>query len=670
MTKDDADDAPLTAAEIDALTDAQLDRLSFAGDAADPGVEVADADRVSSAGWALTGRNTIAVSRKWDRGVQVAAAKMKRERHDAGEFTRAEIDEIKRRCAATRGKDHERLQDVAAEIRARKFPAAPPVPPQPETRPEPEAWSDEEIDAIIRACRRAHEADARKIAVPERDAVRRFLDGYRMVLDPADWGIVDAMAVARRPPAPVAPQRVGVAEALWTMRAAEDALARQLVPLHERLQRARAAVQALAAEAALLRAEVTRLHGERKAATTDRDLAQLAARQERELRESCEKALAERDADLARRDAPPSYPPWFAKALGEAITADRAASMKVGDLFRVTALREGGMEFAIERVNPDGIGSTDEHATPEMVALRKGGAVCIDNDCDLSGGYAHAGPCEPCNCGRRHAIAECPGTPAPAAPETREQAIEACARAGLEAIRQHFPDAAFEDDPHNWIGGAESVIASNYDVGIGGQRWDFRAGVLAEARRHPILADSPALARAVDPETREQAHAAGRDWIINDHNLDECRRSNGPRGCDWCFNFGEFIARAVEEPAPAPTTPEPRWCTCGDELQGDDIKCGNCRAMMGDGTGTGEVMTLTEWTADRGGQHRKIPGEKWHVADAMVGNWSVQTLTPAGKIRVLASGNEETTQAARDAADAWIREHGAAHGIALPTKGE
>jgi hypothetical protein len=39
-----------------------------------------------------------------------------------------------------------------------------------------------------------------------------------------------------------------------------------------------------------------------------------------------------------------------------------------------------------------------------------GGALelCSDPNCDLSGGYAHAGPCEPCGCPARHAVQECP----------------------------------------------------------------------------------------------------------------------------------------------------------------------------------------------------------------------------------------------------------------------
>ncbi len=49
------------------------------------------------------------------------------------------------------------------------------------------------------------------------------------------------------------------------------------------------------------------------------------------------------------------------------------------------------------------------HCTPRQVYLRNrpGVSVCIDLDCDLSGGYAHVGPCEPCGCGQRHAIEEC-----------------------------------------------------------------------------------------------------------------------------------------------------------------------------------------------------------------------------------------------------------------------
>lgn len=47
---------------------------------------------------------------------------------------------------------------------------------------------------------------------------------------------------------------------------------------------------------------------------------------------------------------------------------------------------------------------------PDVVARRNApdATVCVDPQCDLSGGYAHIGPCEPCECGMRHAVAECP----------------------------------------------------------------------------------------------------------------------------------------------------------------------------------------------------------------------------------------------------------------------
>ena len=50
------------------------------------------------------------------------------------------------------------------------------------------------------------------------------------------------------------------------------------------------------------------------------------------------------------------------------------------------------------------------YATPLMARLRSlpGASVCVDEDCELSGGFAHIGPCEPCGCGHEHAIEECP----------------------------------------------------------------------------------------------------------------------------------------------------------------------------------------------------------------------------------------------------------------------
>ena len=55
---------------------------------------------------------------------------------------------------------------------------------------------------------------------------------------------------------------------------------------------------------------------------------------------------------------------------------------------------------------------TRAYCTPEMVRMRHapGVGVCIDEECALSGGYAHVGPCEPCSCGLEHAVDECPAT--------------------------------------------------------------------------------------------------------------------------------------------------------------------------------------------------------------------------------------------------------------------
>lgn len=50
----------------------------------------------------------------------------------------------------------------------------------------------------------------------------------------------------------------------------------------------------------------------------------------------------------------------------------------------------------------------DPYNLPFQHQLRQGAAVCVDDDCGLSGGMAHAGPCEKCGCSDEHAIAECP----------------------------------------------------------------------------------------------------------------------------------------------------------------------------------------------------------------------------------------------------------------------
>ncbi len=51
---------------------------------------------------------------------------------------------------------------------------------------------------------------------------------------------------------------------------------------------------------------------------------------------------------------------------------------------------------------------TSEYCWPQMLALRRRGSTCCDPGCTLSGGYGHAGACEPCACPRQHAAAECP----------------------------------------------------------------------------------------------------------------------------------------------------------------------------------------------------------------------------------------------------------------------
>jgi hypothetical protein len=52
----------------------------------------------------------------------------------------------------------------------------------------------------------------------------------------------------------------------------------------------------------------------------------------------------------------------------------------------------------------------DPYCQPWVVALRKAphASVCIDDECELSGSYAHVGPCEPCGCPLLHAVDECP----------------------------------------------------------------------------------------------------------------------------------------------------------------------------------------------------------------------------------------------------------------------
>ena len=50
------------------------------------------------------------------------------------------------------------------------------------------------------------------------------------------------------------------------------------------------------------------------------------------------------------------------------------------------------------------------YCEPWVVAMRRSprAAVCTDETCGLSGGFAHVGDCEPCGCPLRHAVDECP----------------------------------------------------------------------------------------------------------------------------------------------------------------------------------------------------------------------------------------------------------------------
>lgn len=59
---------------------------------------------------------------------------------------------------------------------------------------------------------------------------------------------------------------------------------------------------------------------------------------------------------------------------------------------------------------PSPYGPAEDYETPEMVARRNAddAVVCRDPECRLSGGFAHVGECSACDCGKRHAIEECP----------------------------------------------------------------------------------------------------------------------------------------------------------------------------------------------------------------------------------------------------------------------
>ncbi len=67
------------------------------------------------------------------------------------------------------------------------------------------------------------------------------------------------------------------------------------------------------------------------------------------------------------------------------------------------ALADDGIAFLCLRAPSGRTGA--KLYPPEVTRLRV--SVCIDGDCELSYGDAHAGSCTPCNCGEKHALVEC-----------------------------------------------------------------------------------------------------------------------------------------------------------------------------------------------------------------------------------------------------------------------
>ena len=92
-----------------------------------------------------------------------------------------------------------------------------------------------------------------------------------------------------------------------------------------------------------------------------------------------------------------------------------------------------------------------------MVALREAAtSVCVDLDCELSGYFAHAGPCEPCSCGMNHAIAECPG------PRPVQRKPCPCSRYDAKThTTSSCPDAiAFR--VHGWEDGTQILVCADH----------------------------------------------------------------------------------------------------------------------------------------------------------------------------------------------------------------
>ena len=107
--------------------------------------------------------------------------------------------------------------------------------------------------------------------------------------------------------------------------------------------------------------------------------------------------------------------------------------------------------------------------------------------------FSHAKPYPSLVCpdGQRHAALP-PSEPAKPAPLTRAEAVEACARAGNAAYKREYGEEEGFCDFGDAVKYAVEILA---DTEASTEDGAFTAAVLAEARLHPALADSPALKR-------------------------------------------------------------------------------------------------------------------------------------------------------------------------------
>ncbi len=119
---------------------------------------------------------------------------------------------------------------------------------------------------------------------------------------------------------------------------------------------------------------------------------------------------------------------------------------------------------------------------PWQQALRQApnACVCTDTACELSGGFAHIGPCEACSCGKRHAIEECPHRATPFI--FRGKPIDGVSAVlllkAIRFVQQKAPDATAEDiavltDIREQFGAEfeRSVAASCADVDAQEDAW-------------------------------------------------------------------------------------------------------------------------------------------------------------------------------------------------------